>query len=131
MSSTTTVLPFPCASSFANRSVLRKDLLNAVRTSRSRVIVDLSGCSSLTHEDIDLLVECVAEAAGRDTLVLFVAGSPANRVLLEVTRISSVASVFDSLEEALGCPQIAAKNGAEDPRSRQSCPSQSQTGWSA
>ena len=65
------------------------------------MIVDFSGCRPLNHEDIDLLLECVAQVAGRDTQVLFVAGSRANRVLLEVTRISSLVPVFNSVEEAL------------------------------
>jgi hypothetical protein len=74
-----------------------------------------------------LLLECVAQAAGRDTQVLFVAGSRVNRVLLEVTRISSLVPVFNSVREALAYPQIAAENDAcEDLRS---CASQSQKLW--
>lgn len=105
------ILPFPCASNSARR--LRKDLLAALRVSSSPVIVDVSGCRSLNQEDIDLLLDCVAEAAGRDTQVLFVAGSLPNRVLLDITRISSVAPVFNSLSEALAYPQMSAENGAE------------------
>jgi hypothetical protein len=111
-----TVLPFPCGSSSAGRRALRKELLKALRVSGSPVIVDFSGCRTLNHEDIDLLLECVAEVAGRDTQVLFVAGSRVNRVLLEVTRISSLVPVFNSVKEALAYPQIAAENDAEDRR---------------
>jgi len=99
-----TVLHFPCASSAAGRRAQRKELLSALRLSRSRVIVDLSGRSTLNHEDITLLLECVAQVAGRDTQVLFVAGSRANRVLLEVTRIAALAPVFNSVTEALAVP---------------------------
>jgi hypothetical protein len=109
-----TILPFPCVSNAANRRTLRKDLLSALRVSRSPVIVDLSGCRTLNHEDIDLLLECVAQVSGRDTQVLFVAGSRVNRVLLEVTRISSLVPVFDSVKEALAYPQVAVKHDAED-----------------
>ncbi len=109
-----TILPFPCAASSARRRTLRNDLLAALRASTSPVIVDFSGCSSLNQEDIDLLLDCVAQAAGRDAQVLFVAGSPANRVLLEVTRISSVAPVFNSVVEALAYPQMSAENEATD-----------------
>jgi hypothetical protein len=56
----------------------------------------------------------VAQAAGRDTKVLFVAGSRVNRVLLEVTRISSLVPVFNSVKEALAYPQIAAEDNFED-----------------
>ena len=121
-----TVLPFPCTSSFADRRALRRDLLSALRVSGSPVIVDFSDCRSLNHEDIDLLLECVAQATGRDTKVLFVAGSRANRVLLEVTRISSLVPVFDSLQEALAYPQVRAGDEARDLGS-----SQSQKPWSA
>lgn len=111
-----TIVPFPCASSPTGRRALRKDLLSSLRASGSAVIVDLSDCRTLNHEDIDLLLECVAQVAGRDTQVLFVAGSRVNRVLLEVTRISSVVPVFNSVKEALAYPQVAAENDHEDRR---------------
>ncbi len=106
-----TILPFPCSASSGRRRTLQKDLLAALRVSPSPVIVNVSGCYSLNQEDIDLLLDCVAQAAGRDTQVLFVAGSLANRVLLEVTRISSVAPIFNSVTEALAYPQTSAENG--------------------
>jgi len=108
-----TILPFPCASNSGRRRSLRKGLLAALRVSSSPVIVDVSGCCSLNQEDIDLLLDCVAQAAGRDTQVFFVAGSLANRVLLEVTRISSVAQVFNSVTEALAYPHMSAENDAK------------------
>jgi anti-anti-sigma regulatory factor len=111
-----TILPFPCASSLTGRRALRKDLLIALRVSGSPVIVDFSDCRTLNSDDIDLLLECVAQAAGRETKVLFVAGSRVNRVLLEVTRISSLVPVFNSVEEALAYPQIAAKDDFEQRR---------------
>jgi STAS domain-containing protein len=109
-----TVLPFPCSTSSLGRRALRKELLNALRASKSPVIVDFSNCQSLDHEDIDLLLECVAQVVGRDMQVLFVAGSRVNRVLLEVTRISSIVPVFDSLEEARAYPQSVAEHDSED-----------------
>jgi hypothetical protein len=123
------VLPFPCASSSASRHAPRKELLSALRVSRSPVIVDLSSCSTLNHDDIDLLLECVAQVAGRDTQVLFVAGPRVNRVLLDVTRISSLVPVFNSVTEALVYPHITALNDANDAENQSS--SQSQRLWSA
>ena len=111
-----TILSFPCVSSSGARRKLRKELLSALSDSASPVIVDLSPCSTLNHEDIDLLLECVAHVAGRDTQVLFVAGSRPNRVLLEVTRISSLVPVFNSVKEALAYPQVAAENDSVDQR---------------
>jgi hypothetical protein len=121
------ILPFPCASSSTGRRALRKKLLGALRVSGSRVIVDLSGCSTLNREDIDLLLECAAQVAGRDTRLLFVAGPRVNRVLLEVTRLRSLAPVFNSAQEALAYLRIAeTENGAEHQDL-----SQSQKLWSA
>jgi hypothetical protein len=90
------------------------------------VIVDFSDCRTLNHDDIDLLLECVAQVAGRDAQVSFVAGTRTNRVLLEVTRISSLVPVFNSVVEALAHTQIAAENAAAHP-----CASQSRKTWSA
>jgi hypothetical protein len=121
-----TVLPFPCDPNSACRRSLRKELLRALRVSRSPVVVDLSRCCSLNHEDIDLLLDCVAQVAGRDTQVFFVAGSLANRVLLEVTRIASLVPVFNSTEEALADAQMTAENNAIAQRMNES-----QRRWSA
>lgn len=110
-----TVLPFPCAASPAGRRALRKGLLSALRGSQAPVIVDFSACRTLNHRDIDLLLECVAQAAGRDPQVFLVAGSTVNRLVLQVTRISSLVPVFNSIEEALAYPQTAAENNAAYP----------------
>ena len=55
------------------------------------------------------LLECAACVAGRDAKLIFVAGSPTIRALLEVSRIASVVPVCDSIEEAFTYPQIAAE----------------------
>jgi anti-anti-sigma regulatory factor len=105
-----TVLLFPCMAGSTYRRTLRRALLNALRISESPVIVDLSACGTLNQEDIHLLLDCIAQRAGRDTQILFVAISPVIQALLDVTRISSLVPVLDSLEAALCYPQIAAKN---------------------
>ncbi len=119
------IVPFPYASNSAGRRALRKELLKALRVSGAPVIVDLSGSSTLNHEDIDLLLECTAQVVARDTQVRLVADSRVNRMLLEVTRISSLVPIFNSVEEALANPSIAAES-YEEQRS-----SQSQSLWSA
>lgn len=95
------ILPFPSAPGIGHRRGQRKALLLALRISGSPVVLDLSPCRTLNHEDIALLLECVARVAGRDTPLLLVAGSNAIRILLEVTRIAAVAPVFNTVEEAL------------------------------
>ncbi len=107
-----TVLLFPAASGSSLRAE-RKELLGALRCSGSPVIIDFSNCSTLNHEDIGLLLEGLDQAAGRDTKMLLVAGTPANRVMLDVTRISTLAPVFSSVVEALAYADIPAGNDAE------------------
>ncbi len=101
-----TILSFPCTSTSATRSELRGHFLNALRVSESPVVIDFSGCNTLNHDDIDLLIECAARVSGRDREVRFAAGSRVIRVLLEVTRISFIVPVFDSVEEALALVQV-------------------------
>jgi|GEM_PF-3960465 hypothetical protein len=99
-----TVLPFPCPCAPNSRSskLLRRKLRSALRISELPVIVDLSHCETLNRDDIELLLDCAAQSAGRDTPIVVVAGSPVTQVLLEVVRISSLIPVFSSVEEALG-----------------------------
>src|SRR5271165_5064101 len=98
MNVTWTVVHFPSDLGFNGRRTLRKHLLAALRVSGSPVIVDLSGRQSLDHDDIDLLLECVARVAGRDAKLVIVAGSRVLRALLDVSRISSVVPICGSAE---------------------------------
>ncbi|MGD1079026.1 MAG: STAS domain-containing protein [Candidatus Sulfotelmatobacter sp.] len=123
------ILPFPCGTSATLRRAQRKVLLSALRVSGSPVILDLSGCPTLNHEGIELVLECMAQVAGRDTQLLFVAGSRANQALLEVTRIPSLVPVFNSVEEALGYPESAPGNGTNGTQDQRANPSQKL--WSA
>jgi hypothetical protein len=88
--------PIPAA-----RRRLQRELINALTTSDSPVILNLAGRRTLDHDDVDLLLDCVAQAAGRDTQIFIVAGSRAVQVLLEVIRISALVPVFNTIEEAL------------------------------
>jgi anti-anti-sigma regulatory factor len=108
------ILSFPSALGPGFHRGQRKALLLALRVaSGTPVIVDLSACHTLNQEDIDLLLECMARVAGRDTLLLLVAGSRAIRILLEVTRIASIVPIFNTVDEALAHTRITAKAGAE------------------
>jgi hypothetical protein len=134
-SSSPTILAFPGASKSTGRA-LRKDFLRALRASGSPVIVDFTGCGPLNQEDIDLLLECMAEVTGRDTQVLLAAGSRVNRVLLEVTRIASLVPVFSSVEDALNhrpnaYPKTTAAGAAEDAHENQSQKNLESLPWSA
>jgi STAS domain-containing protein len=102
MTRDSTILTFPRATNSAGRRALRKRLRNALRTSELPIIVDFSGSQTLDHEDIDLLLDCVSQVAGRDTQLWLSAGSRAIEVLLDVIRISRLVPVFSSVDEALG-----------------------------
>ena len=104
---TWTVVHFPSDLRFNARRTLRKDLLTALRVSGAAVIVDLASRQSLDHDDIGLLLECVAHVAGRDAKLVIVAGSRVLRALLDVSRISSVVPICGSAEEAFAYPQVA------------------------
>lgn len=94
------VMSFPCGGNPSTLRLLRRNLLRTL-VSGASVILDFSGCSSLNAGDIDLLLQCLAHVAGRDTQIAVVTGSRSIRVLLEVTRIASLTPVYDSIEEAL------------------------------
>jgi anti-anti-sigma regulatory factor len=104
---TQTVLPFPCAAGAPGRRALRRQLQGALRVSEFPVVIDLSECRTLDHQDVETLLDCIEQSVGRDAQVYFVAGSPAIRVLLEVTRIASLVPVFESMAEALAYPRMA------------------------
>ena len=109
--------PCPCAPNSSASRMLRRQVRSALRASELPIIIDLSHCSTLNREDVDLLLDCVAQGAGRDTQILLVAASNATQVLLEVTRISSLIPIFNSVEEALAYTKTVAPNRVE-PNSR-------------
>ncbi|HEX3820692.1 MAG TPA: STAS domain-containing protein [Candidatus Sulfotelmatobacter sp.] len=109
-----TILAFPSASEFGSRRIFKRSLRNALRVSEFSVIVDFTGHGTLDHEDIDLLLECVAQSTDRDTQLELVAGSRAVRIVLDVIRISSLVRVFNSLDEALTQSQMVASKLARN-----------------
>lgn len=104
MTGARTIVAFSSESRFGRRSSLRKQLMEALRASECPVILDMTECGALDGQDIETLIACVAQAAGQDTPLLLAAGSPAIRVILDVTQIASVVPVFDSVQEALSVP---------------------------
>src|SRR5262249_49577268 len=68
---------------------------------RSSVTVDLSERTNLNGKDIDLLLDCLACAAGRDGTVVLVTNRRPVRIILEVSRIASLTPVCSLLDEGL------------------------------
>lgn len=104
MTGTQTIVTFSGTLRFGRRSGLRKQLMEALRSSECPVILDMTECRTLDGQDVEMLIDCVAQSAGQDTPLLLAAGSPAIRIILDVTQISAVVPVFDSLQEALSVP---------------------------
>jgi anti-anti-sigma regulatory factor len=98
------ILRLPKASQRAQPRAVKKDLFAALQAAGPRVILDLSGQSTLNQADLDLVLDCAARTAGRGVQLSLVATSPATRLLLEVTRVASVLPVFTSMAEALAQP---------------------------
>jgi anti-anti-sigma regulatory factor len=101
------VLRFPGNLGSHARRGLRDQVLRELRISGSCLILDLSDRQTLSHDDIELLLECAAYVACRDAKLIFVAESPALRAILEVCRLSSVVPVCDSADEARSWPPVA------------------------
>jgi len=110
MTSGATILVFRRSMNSASRRAFGKSLLQALRGSEEAVLVDLSGCHTLDHEDIDFLLDCVSQAVGRDPQLLLIAGSREIQVLLDVIRISSLVPVIKSLKEALEFKQYRTRS---------------------
>ena len=119
MTGNRTIMPFPAASNTAARRALPKRLVSALRASESRVFLDLTGRNRLDRDDIDILLSCVGQAAGRDTELVLVAGSRVIRLLLDVTRISSLVTVLDSIEDAFASMPIPVAGVTQDIRAVQ------------
>ena len=95
------VLQFPAGSSPASRYALRRALRKSLRATSCPIILDIVGSSTLNHDDISLLLDCAAQATGRDAPLVLAAQQPATRILLEVTRLASLFPVSASREQAL------------------------------
>jgi anti-anti-sigma regulatory factor len=96
-----TVFNFPPVVTPLTARGMHQDLLSALRDHRRVVLLDLSGRDMLNDKDIDLLLDCLACAAGRDVTVVLVTNSRPVRTILEVARVASLTRICDSLDEAL------------------------------
>jgi hypothetical protein len=114
MTPTRAILQFPKTSAPEQRRLFLKNLLSALRVCESPVVVDLAGRCTLDHEDVDLVLECAMQAAGRDSQLVFVAGSQEVRILLDVIRVSSLARVVNALAEALIDPRDTSSTMARE-----------------
>lgn len=120
------VLHFPPGSSAPNSHARRKQLRSSLALAGPDVIISFSGFSTLDHEDVEVLLDCLEQAARRNTQLRLVTDSDVIRVLLEVTRIASVVPVFDSIERARNNMPNVPESGFEFAK-----PSQSQQRSSA
>lgn len=83
------------------RSFRRRLRRSVAQMLRPAVVLDLPISFQLDNEALDFLLGCAREAAGHDAEVVLAAPGVHHRVILELTRISSVLPTFSSIEEAV------------------------------
>jgi hypothetical protein len=68
---------------------------------RPAIVLDLPPAFQLNSKALDFLLGCAREVAGHDAEVALAATNTDHRVVLELTRISSVLPTFSSIREAV------------------------------
>lgn len=83
------------------RSFRRRLRRTVTQMLRPAVVLDLPPAFQLDNEALDFLLGCAREAAGHDAEVALAAPNAHHRVVLELTRISSVLPTFSSIPDAV------------------------------
>jgi anti-anti-sigma regulatory factor len=89
-----------------------KDLVG--KSHRPRLIVDLSECTQIKAETIDLLLECVEEVEHADGRVSVTVPNAETAVILELTQLTSVLDTFPTVFEAIGEDSLPLLSTASD-----------------
>jgi anti-anti-sigma regulatory factor len=91
----------PDASDQASQKRFLRDIKEFVRRStRPRLILDLSSVEQIKPESVDLLLECVDHAERGDGEVFIAGASARTTVILELTQAASVVRMVSSVREA-------------------------------
>lgn len=107
-------MQFPAQPSGRSGRAFRRDLRrNIMERLRPLVVVEIPADLNLDSDAVAVLVHCAQIAVAHDAELALVASEPRHRVLLALTRVSSVIRVFPSVIEALGelerCPNTSLK----------------------
>lgn len=96
-----TVKRLPDASDQASQKRFLRDIKEFVsRSTRPRLVLDLSGVEQIRPESVDLLLECVDHAERGDGEVFVAGPSARTTVILELTQVASVVRMVSSVREA-------------------------------
>lgn len=98
----------------------RKEMRQAIAAMlRPAIVFDLPQNIVLDGPSIDFLIRCARDAAEHDAQVILVATNPEHQVLLEMTRLTRVLSVFHSIDEAVAylkkCSGASSENISQIP----------------
>ena len=81
---------------------LRNTLLALAAGERPRIVLDLSRVESCDSAALNLMVEVHRTAAGREGWLRLVAPGPHVRRVLEVTNLTRLLAIYDTVAEAAG-----------------------------
>lgn len=99
---TVVVKQFPdCTSPSACREFLREMDKFLFESYRPQLVFDLSQAAQMNAAGIDLLLRCIVDVADRDGYLKLAAPSPRTALILELTQLSGVVEVFDTVEAAM------------------------------
>ncbi len=105
-------MQFPSQPSGRSGRVFLRDLRRTL-TERLRplIVIEISPNLNLDSNAVAFLIRCAQAAVAHDAELALVASEPRHRVLLALTRVSSVLRVFPSVMEALSelerCPDTS------------------------
>ena len=109
------VKQLPEASVPQRERAFRKEVCRAIASMlRPAIIFDLPPQLTLDGPAIDFLIRCVRDAAEHDAQVILVAANPEHQVLLEVTRLDCLLSVFPTIDEAVSHLKKCSEAGGEN-----------------
>lgn len=93
---------FPdCRNQGACRAFLRDMEALLFHSYRPQIIFDLSHVEHMNAAGIDLLLKCVVEVADRDGYLKLAAPSPQAALILELTQLTGVVEIFDTVDAAM------------------------------
>ena len=73
---------------------------NLLRSDRPRMVFDLSQVEEVDAAGVDMLLNCMTEAAKRDGDLKLAAPSPRAQVILELTQMDRLFEIFETVAEA-------------------------------
>ena len=85
----------------SQRRTIRREVLHSLRFNSGDLFLDFSSRKVLDVDDLELLLACAQAFSRKETTFVVIAGSASNRILMDISRTSSVLTVVEcSMETA-------------------------------